>query len=294
VSKIFEALRKTEGGWVDAANAVLADEVILTPAAAHTNEESVCIANPMEAPGGTQPGSTKCEVRVESIQLEPGSPLLPFDGTDTQAAEQYRIIRTKIHHHPAQPRMLLISSAMSGDGKTINAINLAAALSLEENLRVLLLDCDFRRSSATNLLGLAPAPGLAEVLRGEVSLEASLVRIAQFPNLYLLPPGNASSNPAELLSTARWRLLMEEFQSEFGFVIVDAPPIGAVADYELLQQACDGVIVVVRQDYTNRQLWQRALETVPKTKQLGVILNCAEDWFLWKTHSYYYYSGKVN
>jgi Mrp family chromosome partitioning ATPase len=87
---------------------------------------------------------------------------------------------------------------------------------------------------------------------------------------------------------------MEEFQSEFGFVIVDAPPIGAVADYELLQQACDGVIVVVRQDYTNRQLWQRALETVPKTKQLGVILNCAEDWFLWKTHSYYYYSGKVN
>jgi capsular exopolysaccharide synthesis family protein len=180
---------------------------------------------------------------------------------------------------------------MPGDGKTISAINLAAALSLQENLRVLLLDGDFRRSSATRLLGLPTTPGLGEVLRHEAALESSLVRTAQFPNLYVLPPGTPSPGPAELLSTVRWQSLLEIVRSEFRFVVLDAPPVGAVAEYELLQLACDGVVLVLRQDFTNRRLWQRALETVPKAKQLGVILNCAEQWFLWKTHSYYYYSG---
>jgi protein-tyrosine kinase len=108
-----------------------------------------------------------------------------------------------------------------------------------------------------------------------------------------LPPGVASPGPAELLSTARWQSLMELCRTEFRFVIFDAPPIGAVAEYELLQLTCDGIVLVVRQDHTNRQLWHRALETVPKAKQIGVILNCAKDWFLWKTHSYSYYSGRA-
>jgi Mrp family chromosome partitioning ATPase len=157
---------------------------------------------------------------------------------------------------------------------------------------VLLLDCDFRRSSATKLLGLKPTPGLGEVLRNEASLEAALVRIDQFPNLYVLPPGLTAPGPAELLTSARWKLLLELCRTEFRFVVFDAPPIGAVAEYELLQVSCDGIVLVVRQDHTNRRLWQRVLEAVPKEKRIGVILNCAKDWFLWKTHSYYYYGGK--
>jgi Mrp family chromosome partitioning ATPase len=66
--------------------------------------------------------------------------------------------------------------------------------------------------------------------------------------------------------------------------------VGTVADYELLQLASDGVVLIARPDHTNRQLWRNALETVPKSKQLGVILNCVEDWFLWKTRGYYYNS----
>ena len=66
-----------------------------------------------------------------TINLESGSPILPFNGRGDRAAEQYRIIRTKINHHPGQPRVVLVSSPMAGDGKTISAINLAAALSLQ-------------------------------------------------------------------------------------------------------------------------------------------------------------------
>ncbi len=87
---------------------------------------------------------------------------------------------------------------------------------------------------------------------------------------------------------------MDICRSEFDFVIMDAPPVGSAAEYELLQLACDGVVLVVRQDHTNRQLWKRALDTVPKSKQLGVVLNCARNWFLWKTHSYYDYSDKAH
>jgi capsular exopolysaccharide synthesis family protein len=290
MSKIFEALRKTEGDLAEVAKAVLAEG---TPAilAAGPNTASASVSQPAEDSLEIQADHQE-RVRSVTIELPSGSPMLPFDGSDDEAAEQYRIIRTKINHHPGQPRVVLVSSPMPGDGKTISAINLAAALSLQEDLRVLLLDCDFRRSSASQLLGLAATPGLGEVLRNEASLEASLVRITQFPNLYVLPPGVASPGPAELLSTARWQSLMELCRAEFRFVVFDAPPIGAVAEYELLQLACDGIVLVVRQDHTNRQLWQRALETVPKAKQIGVILNCTKDWFLWKTHSYSYYSGR--
>jgi capsular exopolysaccharide synthesis family protein len=290
VSKIFEALRKTEGELAEVAKAVLA-EGALAVSAVGPNGASTSLSQPAtDSPEIQEDHSEK--VRSVTIELAPGSPILPFDSSDHHAAEQYRIIRTKINHHPGQPRIVLVSSSMPGDGKTISAINLAAALSLQEDLRVLLVDCDFRRSSATKLLGLAGTPGLGEVLRNEASLEAALVRINQFPNLYVLPPGITSPGPAELLTSARWHSLMELCRDEFRFVIFDAPPIGAVAEYELLQLSCDGIVLVVRQDHTNRRLWQRALETVPKEKRVGVILNCVKDWFLWKTDSYYYYGGK--
>jgi Mrp family chromosome partitioning ATPase len=113
--------------------------------------------------------------------------------------------------------------------------------------------------------------------------------VEQFPNLYFLPSGSAVLNPSELLSTAKWQALLEVFRREFRFTVFDAPPIGMVADYEQLQLACDGVVLVARPDHTNRRLWRKAVEIVPKSKQLGVILNCVEDWFLWKTNSYYHY-----
>lgn len=293
MSKIFEALRKTEGGAADIAMSVLGEETfpiaepMVTPPQGAIEAEAPTQVHP---PGQATPVS---ETRVEAIRIAANSPLLPFDGSDARAAEQYKIMRTKLCHHPEQPRMLLVSSPMAGDGKTISAANLAGALALLADLRVLLIDCDFRHSSLTKLLGFSSTTGLSEILRGEATLESSLISVEQFPNLYFLPAGAAVLNPSELLSTAKWQALLEVIRREFRFAVLDAPPIGMVADYELLQLACDGVVLVARPDHTSRRLWRKAVELVPKPKQLGVILNCVEDWFLWKTHSYYhYYSGK--
>ena len=293
MSKIFEALRKTEGAVAEVAMSVLGEEgPVASIAEGAPLAEETPAAHPVKEIPRSHPGMHPSETRQEAVRIPPHSPMLPFDGSDARAAEQYRIIRTKIRHHPEQPRTLLVSSPMPGDGKTVTAANLAGVLALQEDIRVLLIDCDFRRSSLTKLLGLdvAGTPGLAEVIRGEATLESSLVSIGQFPNLYVLPPGDTSANASELLTTARWKVLTELFREEFRFTIFDAPPVGAVADYELLQLACDGVVLVARPDHTNRQLWRKALETVPKSKQLGVILNCVEDWFLWRTHDYSYYA----
>jgi len=174
---------------------------------------------------------------------------------------------------------------MAGDGRTTTALNLATALSVQEGVPVLFVDCDFRHSAASRYLGLKQTPGLSEVLRQEATLAGALVRVKEFPNLCILSPGEALYNPAELLSTAQWNSLTEVLRSEFRFVIIDGPPVGSVAEYELLQLTSDGVIVVVRQDRTNRRLCRRALAAVPEQMRLGVILNCVEEWSFWKTRS---------
>lgn len=235
-------------------------------------------------------------IRTLPIQAPADTPVLPFDGTHARAAEQYRIVRTRIVQHPEQPRILVVSSATARDGKTVSAINLSGVLALKNDANVLLVDADFRRSNIAELLGLPVQPGLADVLRGDCALEDVIIRVEQFPNLYVAPGGRLQNNgtrynPAELLDSPRWKTASAAFRKEFRFTIVDAPPIGAVADYDLIQAVCDGVIIVVRPDHTNRTLCLQALQAVPQAKRIGVLMNCNEEWFLRKSHDYYYCSS---
>lgn len=190
---------------------------------------------------------------------------------------------------------MIVSSPGPGDGKTVSSINIAGVLSLRDNANVLLIDGDLRRTNVSSLLGLPVEPGLANVLSGSCTLQEAIIRVDQFPNLYVLPAGASNANPAELLDSDQWKSLCSTVRECFSFVIVDAPPVAAVADYELIQASCDGVIVVVRPDHTDRTLCAKAFELIPQEKRLGVVLNCAYEWFLWKTHrSYYYYGSREN
>ena len=134
-------------------------------------------------------------IRTLAIQVPASVPILPFDGAHPAASEQYRLARTKIIQHPRQPRIIQVSSPGPGDGKTITAINLAGALSLKTGGAVLLVDGDFRRSVVHSHLGLPAGPGFAEVLAGSCPLEAALIHVEQFHNLYVLPAGTTKSSP---------------------------------------------------------------------------------------------------
>jgi Mrp family chromosome partitioning ATPase len=145
----------------------------------------------------------KSRIRVVPIQLAESSPLLPYDGSSPRAGEQYRTVRTNLLQNPDAPRVLVVSSCGSGDGKTLSAVNTAGALAIKGETTVLLVDADLRNPSLAPALGLPPDPGLADVLHGDCKLEDAIVETAQFPNLYVLPAGKARRNPAELLDSAR-------------------------------------------------------------------------------------------
>src|SRR5260221_3186449 len=103
-------------------------------------------------------------IRSLPIQIPEHSVVLPWGRADGHGGEQYRIIRTRIVQHPKRPRIVVVSSAGSGDGKTVTAINISGALSLRDNANVLLIDGDFRRAGVSSMLGLPAEPGLANTL----------------------------------------------------------------------------------------------------------------------------------
>jgi receptor protein-tyrosine kinase len=237
----------------------------------------------------------KRQVRVVPGHLPAGSPLLPFDGRDPRSSEHYRIIRTKILQDPRPLRVLAVTSPQVGDGKSVSAVNIAAALALADDVSVLLVDADFRRSTLHDQLELPASPGLADVLAGEYALEEAVVRVDSLtPSFYFLPAGRKNRNPTELLTSERWARCAAELHREFDFTIIDTPPIGVVADHELVQANCDGVILVIRPDYTSRRRCYAAVQSIPKERLVGVVTNCVPDWFMTRSlyHDYAYYEGR--
>ena len=226
-------------------------------------------------------------IRTRPIAIRTRGPVLPFDD-QRKTIDQYRMLRTKIQQHQAQPQVLLMAGSGPGDGKTTNAINLAGVLSLKPHTTVVLVDADFRRSSIRKTLGLQDGPGLVDILTGSCSLDEALIRTEQYPNLYVLGNGEQCQSSAELLDSPRWASVMAALRKEFTYVMLDSPPIGTLADYDLLQASADGVILVVRPDHTRRELAMKALDSIPKEKLLGVVMNGVERWFLKK--DYYRYS----
>jgi protein-tyrosine kinase len=286
MSKMFEALTKLNGDMADVALPLIAGAGGVRISA--IKQQPAPIVNSVGPPPELEIQND--DVRVQKLNVKPGSPLVVIDASSSAATEQYRIVRTRILQHDRQTKLLLISSAGPNDGKTVSAINIASVLALRD-ANVLLIDADLRRSGMAPVLGIPNNPGLGEVLSGRCLPENAVVRAEQNPNLYILTAGERTSNPAELLDSTRWKDLCSTVREHFDFVVVDAPPIAAVADYELLQASCDSVIVVVRPDHTDKSMCMRALGLVPEEKLLGVVVNCAFNWFLSKSHDPYNYYG---
>ena len=282
MSKFFDAIRRATEQAGANATPLIPD---LSPLLAESAESS-------NAPDGSlslwaaeqllsrQGSPEERALRRVTVRPAASTVLVPLVGHDRRAAEQYRIIRTKIVQHPERPRLLAISSGGVGDGKTVSSINIAAALSLKEKSSVLLVDADFRRSALAEMLGIDGTRGLADILRGGCSVRDAVVQLESYPSLYVLPGGQDLPNAVDLLDSPRWQLACKIFGSLFDFTVIDAPPVGLVADYDIIQASVDAVVLVARTDHTNRARFLAVLESVPKRKLIGVVMNCVPDWFL--------------
>jgi capsular exopolysaccharide synthesis family protein len=174
----------------------------------------------------------------------------------------------------AGAQALAVTSAMSGEGKTVLASCLATSLAMAGR-RVLLMDADMRRPQVHRTFDIVKAPGLSNVLAGEVKAPDA-VRQTAVPGLSVLPAGDELPNAAELLDSEAFTALIEGFASRFDLVVLDCPPVMAVADATIVANATSAVLFVVGSG-TAREVAEAAVDRLLSVhaQLVGVVLNKA-------------------
>jgi len=207
----------------------------------------------------------------------------------THGAEQFRTLRSRLYQLRGNQtlRTILVTSSIPGEGKTFVANNLAQAIVRQPDRRALVIDADLRRPRLHVPLGAPLAPGLTDYLRGEAD-ELHVIQHGQEGNLCFMPGGNEVTNPSELLSNGRLKILLDRVTPVFDWVILDSPPCLPVADASVLADLCDGVLLIVRAGSTPCEVAQKACQELQGRNIIGVVLNAVE-----KNHLYdsYYYEG---
>jgi capsular exopolysaccharide synthesis family protein len=193
---------------------------------------------------------------------------------DSSLAEAFRALGTAISGFTNLPKTLLVTSAENGEGKTVTALNLGQALS-QRNGKVLVMDCDLRRSGIAEALGLANDKGVSTLLSGEHEVSEVLRPYNSQPNLWILPSGPVPGNPVELLASPRLAALLNQLTTHFSCVIIDSPPVLAVTDATILATLADGVLLVAASGRTPRSglIRTRKILASARANILGVAVN---------------------
>jgi protein-tyrosine kinase len=168
-------------------------------------------------------------------------------------------------------KVIMVTSAAPGDGKTMTAVNLALILSESYGRNVLLIDADLRRPSINNLTPRVPTCGLSDGLKAKDDQKLSVLQVTD--RLTLLPAGRPDPDPMSGLTSIRMRRIIEEASNRFEWVILDAPPVGPLADASLLAGIADAILFVIRAGTTPYTSIQKAIEAVGREKIFGVVLN---------------------
>ncbi len=205
----------------------------------------------------------------------PGSAVVTLAEPDSVAAEQYRILAMKVRQQceSSGSKVIMITSAAGGEGKSLTAINLAMALSATVDGHVLLIDADMRKPRINEYLNLNVPAG-----KGFYNLLANAEEkpdkfIEKVKNLSVIPGSVPLANPVSALSSPKARALFERVKQSFAYVIVDAPPTLPIADSHILGGLSDKVLFVVRARSTPRELFQHAVESFEAANLLGAVVN---------------------
>jgi polysaccharide biosynthesis transport protein len=213
------------------------------------------------------------------------SPLI-LKNPQSAVAESYRVLRTNLIFSSAdnQGRAIVISSANPGEGKTTTVANLASSLALN-GAKVLAVDADLRRPTMHNHFGIPKTPGLSDLIVGKCQASQA-IQSTRFKGLQVLPCGYVPPNPAELLGSAHMRQVIEALRTHYEWVLIDTPPILAMADTPVLCPLVDGVILVIGAEVSGRPTIQRAVDQIQGVggKIVGVVLNKVD----LERNSYYY------
>jgi capsular exopolysaccharide synthesis family protein len=178
-------------------------------------------------------------------------------GPDEQAVEAYQALGNNLHYTlaGAPSRVIVVASPDSGASKTTVCANLGVVLSRAGN-SVLIVDCDLHGPAVHTIFGLRNLQGLENVLAGERRLQE--VQQEPLAGLKVVTAGPAPPYPAELLSSKRFKALLNQVSTEFDYVLIDSPPLETVPDPLILATQCDGVLLVVDAQSTRKEAVRRA------------------------------------
>jgi len=187
----------------------------------------------------------------------------------------------------AGPVVVTLSSPGPGDGKSFITANLAVTFA-DAGRRTLLVDGDLRRGSQHRLLGVDRRPGLTDVLRGDIPLEAA-VRATSYDGLTLIPCGVRTSDAPELLGTAKMTELLARFRGDYDVILVDSPPLGAGIDPFVLSTLTGNLLLVLRTGVSHREVMAAKLEVLRRlpVRLLGAVLNDVPPGAAYQYYSYY-------
>lgn len=237
-----------------------------------------------DAIAGLAPDDVWTQPAVSDAPLNPL--LVAAHDPRSAAAEQYRVLRTRLDGRDTARRMrvVLVTSPALGEGKTTTSANLALTLAQDFPHRVLLVEADLRRPALAGLFGIRPEPGLVDVLVGGATLDDALVAVPG--RLSLLAAGVPGPRATNLLASSMMQRTLDLLRARFDHIIVDAAPL-TVSDTHVLTRLADGILLVVRAGVTPRPALEHALDGIDRERVLGVVLNDVDD-----TPGAYAYAGR--
>jgi protein-tyrosine kinase len=282
MSRIHEALKKAELEG-NAVTAITDTRLPEKQTSVSSKREDLVEFTEISLPSSANVSPRAASLRFEDIrescarvnwQPDPLKDVFTNRDLGSEAAEQFRTLRSRLYHLRGEKplRVILVTSAISGDGKTFVASNLAHAIVRQADRRVLLIDADLRSSRLHIPLGAPANPGLCEYLGGSAG-EMAVIQHGREDGLYFIAGGKQVSNASELLSNARLKTLIERTAPCFDWIIIDSPPCLPVSDASVIAELCDGVLLVVRSGSTPSRAAHRACDELRKRNVIGIVLN---------------------
>ena len=212
------------------------------------------------------------------------------------AIEQYKILRTNLDFtlpEDVKCPIIGVTSSMRGEGKSTTAVNLSYVLA-EKGSPVLLIDGDLRIPSIAKKMRIDSSPGLTDLLMGHGAHMPDF-RSTLLENWFILPSGDIPPNPSELLGSRRMEYILKNLRESFDYIIIDLPPVNIVTDALSIASLITGMVVVVREDYTEKKELERCFRQLQlsNVNVLGCILNESKNdggsYKKYRKHKYYKY-----
>ncbi len=193
------------------------------------------------------------------------------------ATEAYKLLRTNLSFTLTERKdcyIIGVTSSIRGEGKSTTAINLSYAIA-QTGKKVLVVDGDLRLPSVAKKMEMRGIPGLSNMIIGN-SEEAESIRVFdKLDNWHILPAGDIPPNPTEMLGSSQMEKLIKEFSEKYDYIIIDLPPVNLVSDALVISHLLDGMIVVIREEYSERRELTNCIRQLELSgvKMLGAVMN---------------------